>query len=129
MITKPKKKKPLSYYRNKADRLLQEICRAVNESCLICGGEYSCAHHFIRKSQSTVLRYDMENCIPICHKCHTKCHTGQDDTIPALITVIKGKEWLDRLLEKKKEGLGQRYGRSWYKQKMEELEEILSKLG
>lgn len=127
MLQKPKKKKPLSYYRNKADRLLQEIGRKTYNRCLICGGEYSCLHHYWPKSTSTILRYDLENCIPICAGCHHKHHTGNPKPHEQTV-LIRGKEWADRLDEKRKEGLGQNYSRAWYEQKAEELQEILNKL-
>lgn len=127
MITKPKKKKPLSYYRNKADRLLQEIIRATNDRCLVCGKELSAGHHYHCKSTSTALRYDLENILPLCAGCHFRHHNG-DPLIHETAIRIKGNEWADRLKEKRREGAGQQYSRAWYEQKAEELEEILSKL-
>lgn len=128
MITKPKKKKPLSYYRNKADRLFQEIGRKLYKECMICGGEYSCLHHYWPKATSTALRYDLENAVPICCGDHLKHHTGNPRPHETVV-LIRGKEWADRLDQKRKEAIGQQYSRAWYEQKAEELEEILSKLG
>lgn len=120
MITKPKKDKPESYYRNKADKLLQELGRKTFDRCEICGGEYSCLHHYFPKSMSTVLRYDMENCIPICVGCHFKHHNG--NPLPhAIITRIRGDNWVKELDEKRKEAIGQKFGRPWFKEKVELL--------
>ena len=126
-LLKPKKKKPLSYYRKKADKLLQELGRETYDRCLVCGGEYSCLHHYCYKSQSTALRYDWENCVPLCISCHHKIHAGKNDTIPGLISIIKGEKWLRDLEKKRKEGAGEYFSRSWYEEKIEYLERCLGK--
>lgn len=95
-ILKPKKVKKLSYYRNKCDRALQELGRQTYDKCLICGSEYSCLHHFFPKSRSSVLRYNWENCIPICQGDHLAHHTG-DPRIHIEVIKIKGQEWFDKL--------------------------------
>jgi hypothetical protein len=93
---KQDKKKKL---RNKADRLYQEAGRIMyaDKGCLICGGEYSCMHHYFPKSTSSALRYNIKNGIPICHKCHCRIHQSDDPTINNLIVKIKGQEWLTEL--------------------------------
>lgn len=128
-IKKPAKKKPLSYYQKKADRLLQELGRMLYKNCSVCGGEYSCLHHFIKKSQSTALRYDMENMVNICNRCHCGIHQGKNDVITAHIVLSKGQDWLNRLEEKKREGAGGYYSRSWYEEKIEYLEDCLRNSG
>lgn len=129
-LEKPKKTVSKKTLRNKADKLLQEIGRIVygDKGCLVCEGEYSCLHHFKYKSQSTALRYDLENCIPICASCHHKIHNGRDDFVAARIGIIMGDDWIRRLEEKKRDGAGKYYGVGFYKQKVEELTEILSML-
>lgn len=117
------KPKPTSYYRNKADKLLQELGRATYNSCLICGGEYSCLHHYHPKSNSTALRYDMENCIPICMNHHFAHHNG-NPIIHETVLRLKGNEWADRLNEKRREGNGKNYGKRWYMDMVETLSKI-----
>jgi cytochrome c553 len=97
-----KKKLPeLSTLRNKADALLQEYIRKHNDSCFICAGELSCGHHYFPKSMSAVLRYNLDNIIPICVKCHFRHHNG-DPTIHAAVLKYKGQKWNDRLNELRK---------------------------
>jgi 5-methylcytosine-specific restriction endonuclease McrA len=121
-IKKPKKAKPISYYRSKCDKAIQEFGRRVYKKCLICGGEYSCLHHFVKKSQSTALRYDWNNLIPICNKCHCSIHQGKDDTVTARIVFLKGQDWFDELMEKKRLGIGKYYGVTWYKDKLKNID-------
>lgn len=119
-LAKPKKESKVKIQKQ-CDKIYQEIGRELNDSCLICGGEYSCLHHWVRKSQSTALRYDLENGIPICAKCHCKIHTGQDNMTAGRIIIIKGNEWFENLESKRRLGLGLNYGITWYKAQLERL--------
>lgn len=78
------------------DKLYQQIGRKLYKSCYWCS-DYSCLHHFIRKSQSLALRYDLKNGIPICQVHHTLIHQAQDSTLEAQLVLDKGKDWLDYL--------------------------------
>ena len=111
-------------YQKKADKLLQEVGRTLYDSCMICGGEYSCLHHFIKKSQSTELRYNLKNCIPICHRCHCAIHQGKNDAVTGRIVAIKGSEWLDEIEALKRQGIGKYYGVGYYKKVCEDLSQI-----
>ncbi len=93
MTTQQKKKK----LQNKADKLYQEIGRALNDKCIICGGEYSCLHHYFPKSTCSALRYNIKNGIPICAKCHLRIHSSDDPTINNKIRDINGDKWLREL--------------------------------
>ena len=98
MIKKPKPKKSVSYWSKKADKQMQEIGREMyaDKGCLICGGEYSCLHHFFPKSQSTYLRYNWKNLIPICQKCHYNHHNGNPE-VHIIVLEIKGMDWFEEL--------------------------------
>jgi len=99
-IPKPKKKQKLSTLRNKCDRALQEAVRQVYDSCLVCGGELSCGHHYWPKSMSNTLRYDWENIIPLCAGCHLQHHSGNPD-IHEQVLRIKGQKWMNDLKGKR----------------------------
>jgi len=118
---KKKKVKKLSYYRGKADKILQDIGRLTYDKCLICGGEYSCLHHFILKSQSTELRYNMKNLIPICSNCHCAIHQGKSSGKVGEIVLIKGMDWLNELLKLKRLGIGKYYGRQYFEEMYKKL--------
>lgn len=87
----------------KADRLLQ--IKYVNKypSCLVCGQQTSEMHHFIPKSQSNMLRYDENNLIPLCKRCHCRHHLSGDPSIVATIVRKKGNEWYDFLQHQRHE--------------------------
>jgi len=94
-------KKDISTLRRKADRLLQE--KYTQGLCLVCGDPVSCCHHYIPKSQSNNLRYDVANLIPICGKCHFKHHTCGDPHIQNTIEKIRGQKWVDDLEKRRRE--------------------------
>jgi 5-methylcytosine-specific restriction endonuclease McrA len=79
------------------DRLLQEIVRKENEKCLLCNNPCEVAHHYIRKSLSSFLRYDFRNLIPLCNKCHCKHHLQEDPAFDVQILDIKGRAWYDEI--------------------------------
>lgn len=94
------KKKPVSYYSKKADKLLQELGRLMYDSCEVCGGEMSCCHHYYQKSSAGNLRYNWLNLIPICQSCHFKHHNGNPD-IQNTINKKRGDKWLKELQKAK----------------------------
>lgn len=112
--------KPIKHYRNKADKLYQEVGKLKNKSCLICGGEYNCLHHFFTKGSSSALRYDFENGIPICVSCHIKIHKRQDPSMIATILEKKGEDWYKKLNQKRWKPFKANIGN--YKQIIEKLE-------
>jgi len=89
---------------DKADKLLQNWMRVkhAGERCEICGEPFQVSHHYIAKSQSTILRFDEENLILVCNKCHFKIHrTESGPYIGALIAKIKGSKWLTYITTQK----------------------------
>lgn len=56
------------------DRLCTPVVQKLHSHCLMCGGQVEVAHHFVHKSKSLALRYDIKNLIPLCGKCHCKLH-------------------------------------------------------
>lgn len=92
----------LSYYRNKADKAMQEHYRAKNLACEYCGKPAQTMHHFFPKSRASALRYHEPNLIPICNGCHFAHHNG-DPRIHAKIIEKRGMKWYKDLLKKKEE--------------------------
>ena len=97
-------KKPITQkLRDDADKLLQEKFCSVNRSCLVCGNSNGVVgHHYIFKSQSNYLRFDMDNLVPLCPVCHTKLHLSGDPDIVATILKKKGMAWHDELQSKRR---------------------------
>lgn len=99
-MKKRKKSMPITYWRNKADKAIQEWGRQTYTSCLVCGRPMSCLHHYYPKSVSSALRYDKNNLIPICQGCHFSHHNGNPE-IHNIINRKKGEGWLKKLKENK----------------------------
>jgi len=120
MIKKPVKKKPVSYYSKKADKLLQEIGRQKFDACIVCGKPMSCLHHYYPKSSAGNLRYNWLNLIPICQGCHFRHHNGYPE-IHNKVNEVKGAEWLEELQEARKVQNPKCNTRNYYLDKIEEL--------
>lgn len=116
--------KEKKYWRNKADRALQDLIRQeyVAELCWVCGDRYvSCGHHFFPCSNSNATRYYLPNIIPICKECHCKVHT-QPHLVNPIICFKLGEEWYNDLIEVKRQGVKANLG--WYKLNYEILKEL-----
>lgn len=99
---------------------MQEWGRRTFKKCEVCGGKYSCLHHFFRKSVSNNLRFDKDNLIPICVKCHFN-HHNNDDPIPhATIILNRGEKWYNNLKKKRFEYVKANIG--WYNENREHYE-------
>lgn len=81
----------------RADLLLQSSFTPKNPICIVCGGQTSCGHHVVYKSQSNALRYSDINLVPLCSKCHTRLHFSGDPAILGTIIKVKGLGWFDEL--------------------------------
>lgn len=94
-----KKKSEISKLQKKADSLLTPIIKKKRPKCEGCGKNTEVAHHWIEKSRSSNLRYNLKNLIALCHSCHAKIHNrfgnsvvgGYD--IAEKIIKQRGKKW------------------------------------
>lgn len=111
--------KAIAYYRNKADRALQEWGRRKYTKCLVCKKPVSCLHHYYPKSTSSSLRYYEPNLIPICNGCHFSHHNG-NPAIQNKINEVMGDAWLKDLRSKKNKIIKISIG--YYKKIIEEYE-------
>jgi len=91
-----KKLPKVSTVRNKADALLTPLIKGMNPHCLLCGRATEVAHHFVHKSKSTRLRYELKNLINLCNSCHFALHQNEG-FYSAKIIQINGLEWFNAL--------------------------------
>ena len=108
---------------NKLDRAYQEWGRKEYTFCFLCGRGYSCLHHIVHKSQSTKLRWDKQNGLPICTPCHCRIHSRNDVEdiwkIEDRMSNRFGEDWKKYILKEKVKV---------YKPTISELEELLNNL-
>ena len=86
--------------RNKCDALLTPIIKLMYPKCIFTGEPTQVAHHAIKKSTSSSLRYYLPNLIPLTNQSHLRLHSDEILWTGKLIQV-KGLEWWEDLLEKK----------------------------
>lgn len=95
--TKVRSKLPkLSTLRNKCDALLTPIIKKMYPYCIFTGQETQVAHHAIKKSTSSALRYYLPNLIPLTHQAHLRLHCDEI-TWTGRLVAIKGMDWWEDL--------------------------------
>jgi len=80
------------------------------DRCAVCNGQANTFHHFVPRSRSLRLKYDVMNGVPVCQKCHSILHyiTKNPLDVYRAVETIKqkrGQEWVD-YIEKAKEEKG-----------------------
>lgn len=85
--------KQIGKLQRKLDKMLQLHYVPLNPICLICVNKTSEMHHVIQKKQSTYLRYDEQNIVPLCKGCHLSHHMKGDPIIFKTILDKKGEDW------------------------------------
>lgn len=88
--------------RNKCDALLTPIIKKMYPYCLFTGEPTEVAHHHVKKSESSALRYYIPNLIPLTHKAHMALHS-HETLYSSRIVAIRGVAWWNDLEEKKRE--------------------------
>ena len=76
---------------------------------MLCGHDTQVAHHFIKKSNSSNLRYDFKNLINLCNPCHYRLHFNDEAMWNGKIALIKGKKWFNYIEKNKKLYTPQKY--------------------
>jgi len=113
---------PIKTLRNKCDKLLTPIIIKQHPKCLLCNNPTQVAHHHVHKSQSSALRYNLDNLIPLCHSCHLALHCNESYHASRIIE-IKGIEWFKKLDKEKREIV--KTNKAWYEENLARLKDIL----
>ena len=97
---KRKSRSELKKWGDKADRALQDWYRKEyrGKKCEGCGRRFQLMHHFIEKHLSAGLRFEHDNLIFLCSRCHTSHHLGGNAAVMAKVILCRGQEWLGDLL-------------------------------
>lgn len=113
----------MKYTKNKCDSLLSPLVIKLFPKCLLCGNPTQVAHHFIKKSVSSFLRYEKKNLIPLCSACHFRLHFNDEGLWNGRIALIKGKRWLDNLEKHKRDYV--RCNKEYYEKIYKKLDKML----
>jgi 5-methylcytosine-specific restriction endonuclease McrA len=96
------KKPSIKTLRNKTDSLLTPWMKKKHKKCLLCSAPVQVAHHHVHKSQSSRLRYEEDNLVWLCGKCHCALHNNES-YYASKIVATRGLEWFARLEKMKRE--------------------------
>lgn len=111
--------------RNRADSYLTPIIKSAHPNCMICGGETQVAHHFVNKSRSARLRYELINLIPLCHPCHQRLHHSESYWSGVILSRL-GLRWFEGVSAMKGEVV--KADVHWFLANAERLKGILNDL-
>ena len=117
-----KKKTSVQKLRNQCDKLLTPAVKKMYPKSILSGEPTEVAHHFIKKSKSTALRYYLPNLIPLTHKEHLRLHCNESYWSGVIIKK-KGIEWF-KDLEKKKNQIV-KADKWWYEEQLNHLKETV----
>jgi hypothetical protein len=92
----------VKYLQKKADKLYQIQLIKLKPFSVISGDPTEVIHHWIRKSQSNNLRYDIKNGVPLTNKEHCQHHLSGDPDVVAQIIKTNGQEWHDDLQKRRR---------------------------
>jgi 5-methylcytosine-specific restriction endonuclease McrA len=84
-----------SKLQSEADRLWFNAL--IGPVCEVCGGKAVQVHHFFYKGSYGHLRYNLDNGISICQRCHFLIHFKDPKIIEEKIITKRGKEWFEEL--------------------------------
>jgi len=120
-----KKRNPLEI---KANKLWIDKCLEMwGNICTGCGCSANTFHHFIPKSISNNLRYDVYNGVPICNRCHYIIHFSHDTlkrrALEEAIISKRGDEWLEYIKTEKPKRINK--NKMWLEEQIQALERIL----
>ena len=83
--------------RSQADKLWYQIIISKHPYCEKCGQPTIHAHHFFPKGLYGSLRYNINNGIGLCMKCHFFHHSRSDPSIHQAIIKKRGRSWYSEL--------------------------------
>jgi 5-methylcytosine-specific restriction endonuclease McrA len=121
------KSKSKKYLRNKCDKICKELAlKKANGKCLVCGSTFGVtAHHYFYRSSCSHLRFDLDNLIVLCMKCHARLHFRDPKLVEAQIIAKKGEKWLSELTNKALEKQKSSYqSLSYYQNILDKLNEM-----
>lgn len=111
--------------RKQADALWQQCIRLMHPLCEMCSDPMNEGHHFFTKGSCSALRYDLDNGIGLCARCHHLHNLGKV-IVDVPITRLRGDDWYDALFGRK-EALTKR-SKAYYEGEIARLTERLGEL-
>lgn len=108
--------------RSVADQLWFE--KNLKENCEVCSSPvYLQVHHFYYKSSYGHLRYDNNNAVTLCRKCHFVLHHQDPKKVEEKIIDARGKVWHRRIQKESRKTLANYQNMAYYKNAIKKLNE------
>jgi len=116
------------------DDLLSYIAKKQKPMCeALCGNKTQVGHHWIEKSRSAGLRYNIDNLVSLCNVCHSRIHNKfknnvvQSIDIALIIIKSRGTGWYKRMskLQADLKDVVVKRNKGYYQQELERLNKLL----
>jgi len=122
-------KSECSKLEKKCDSLITPIIKKIHPLCECCGLPTQVGHHFIEKSRSNYLRYNIDkNIIALCNSCHYKIHNKYSVigiiNVSDIIRQKRGEEWFKDINQMAHQSIKKDI--IWYRENYERLKSLLS---
>jgi 5-methylcytosine-specific restriction endonuclease McrA len=75
----------------KKETVRQQVADRDGYHCLICGTSHRGLHLHRVVYGSQMGRYEINNCVLLCHKCHAHIHSNKSKYQPTLLNYLKDK--------------------------------------
>lgn len=108
--------------RNLADKLFQQKLKALWPKSIISGLPTQVIHHYVPKSVSSRLRYDIKNGVPLTNGEHMRHHQAGDPIIHLTVEDKRGKEWIEYIKKARYETI--KTDVTFYENAIKELEAL-----
>lgn len=119
-------KTKLQKLRKEVDTKYQEVCMGDGGLCQVCEIKPAyCCHHYIEKSLSNRLRYELKNGIKVCLGCHNRIHATSDPALFRKLDEIIGKKTINWLEKVRREPI--KVNIDFYEENLKRLQKLCQK--
>jgi len=124
-MDKRTRRQSIKKLRSEADKLWKiVVLRNYEGKCYVCGSKFMVdSHHFIPRRISLNLRYNPENGICLCRKCHSAVHWKSDPIVNLMIVLKKGSDWIKYIQNERNKKI--KPSIQWYEEQIRKLKEKL----
>lgn len=129
---KKKKKIDKKTLTKELEVLWKEACLYTwGDICEVCRKPANAFHHFIPRSKSLFLRYDILNGVPVCQSCHSILHNITKNPVDTyekvkIIREKRGEVWWNYIQKTAKSKEGGYRSIKWIQEQIDKLKKILN---
>jgi len=102
------------------------IFKIWGDKCVICSKQAQTAHHFYPKGTYRMLRFNLNNGVPLCNGCHFQLH-HVNTTLSNKIVDRRGIDWYVAITKKAETIQSGAYSKQWVEEEKQRLIKLMIK--